>query len=129
MVEDKGEPQEIVAKPETLPASAWQAISYMPRVFNAEAAGDLSAIIGFIVSGSENFEAYLNIHQGTCTLEEHPARKPDLLIRTPFDVWLGISRREIDGQDAFMRQAYKAEGNLGLLMRMKQIFSERRVVV
>ena len=110
------------ARSKHLPASAWEAISHMPDVFNAQAAGDLSAIIGFVVSGSENFEAYLNIHNGQCTLEEQPSRKPDITIQTPADVWLAISRGEQSGQEAFMGQAFTAAGNLGLLMRMGQIF-------
>ena len=106
-----------------LPGSAREAVSRMPDVFNKEAAGDLSAVIGFMVSGSESFEAYVHVHEGTCTLQDRPPRKPDLLIRTPAEVWLGISRRELDGQEAFMRQAFTAEGNLGLLLRMKDLFS------
>jgi len=108
---------------ENLPTSAREAISTMPAVFNAEAAGDLSATIGFIVTGSETFEAYLTIHDGMCTLEDRPPRKPDLVIRTPAEVWLGITRRELGGPEAFMKNAYTAEGNLGILMRMNHLFS------
>lgn len=116
---------ESTPSPENLPTSAWEAISTMPAVFNAEAAGDLSATIGFIVTGSETFEAYLNINHGMCTLEESPSRKPDLVIRTPAEVWLGIARRELGGPEAFMKNAYRAEGNLGILMRMNHLFSGR----
>jgi putative sterol carrier protein len=105
-----------------LPSTAWQAISGMPEVFNAKMAGDLKAVIGFNISGSETFEAYLQVEDGICTLKAKSPRVPDLLIRSPADVWLAISRRERDGQEAFMRQAFTAEGNLGILMRMNQIF-------
>jgi putative sterol carrier protein len=106
-----------------LPGSAWEAVSRMPDVLNREVAGDLSAVIGFMVSGSESFEAYLHVHEGICAFEGQPPRKPDLLIRTPAEVWLGISRKELDSQEAFMRQAFTAEGNLGLLLRMNALFS------
>ena len=112
-----------VASVAPLPGSAWEAVSRMPLVFNKGVAEDLSAVIGFIVSGTESFEAYLQVREGICTLENQPPRKPDLLIRTPAEVWLGISRKELDGQEAFMRQSFTAEGNLGLLMRMKDLFS------
>jgi len=108
--------------PSFLPTSAWQAVSKMLDVFNAKAAGDLSAVIGFVVSGSEAFEAYLQIEKGGCTLHEDAPRYPDLLVRAPADVWLAISRKERDGQEAFMNKAFTAEGNLGILMRMNQIF-------
>ena len=55
----------------------------MPDFFNPETAGTLDAVIGFTVSGAENFEAYLVIQDGTCRLEKSPSRKPDLMIRTP----------------------------------------------
>lgn len=106
-----------------LPSSAWEAVSHMPDVFNKEAAGNLSAVVGFVVSGAESFEAYLHMEEGACRLENQPLRKPDLLIRAPAEVWLGIARKEIDGQEAFMRQAFTAEGDLGLLARMKDLFS------
>ena len=106
-----------------LPGTAWEAVSRMPDFFNPETAGTLNAVIGFTVSGAENFEAYLIIQDGTCRLEKSPSRKPDLLIRTPAEVWLAVTRRELDGQQAFFQKAYQAEGDLGLLIRMKTIFS------
>lgn len=123
MALEEATPKEPATTPAHLPESAWEAVSRMPEVFNAKAAGDLKAIIGFTVSGAETFEAYLNIRDGACVLENRPAGKPDLIIRTPAEVWLAIARRELAGQEAFMRQAYKAEGNLGLLMRMGQLFA------
>jgi hypothetical protein len=106
-----------------LPRSAWEAVSRLPDFFNPEAAGPLDAVIGFMMSGAENFEVYLTIQDGTCQLEKNPSRKPDLLIRTPAEVWLAITRRELDGQQAYFQKAYQAEGDLGLLIRMKTIFS------
>ena len=106
------------------PKTAWEAIAAMPNLFNAEAAGDLVAMICFIVSGSESFEVCLNIQNGTCTIKERPSRKPDLVIHTPADVWLAIARGEMDGQQGFTQKAYRAEGNLGILIRMKQLFTE-----
>jgi putative sterol carrier protein len=114
---------ERVISPAKLPKSAWEAISAMPGVFNREAAGDLSAVIEFQVSGSEVFTAYINIGEGNCSLEKKPPREPDLVIEIPADVWLAISRKELDGQQAFARQAFKAKGNLGLLISMSRLFS------
>ncbi len=112
-----------VIPPEKLPKSAWEAVSAMPGVFNGEAAGDLSAVIKFQVSGSEAFTAYLHIEEGNCSLEREPPWEPDLIIETPADVWLAISRKELDGQQAFAQQAFKAKGNLGLLISMSRLFS------
>ena len=56
-------------------------------------------------------------------MANQPSSKPDLLIHTPAQVWLAISRGELSGQEAFMSQAYQAKGKLGLLMHFGQIFS------
>ncbi|MBW1841489.1 MAG: SCP2 sterol-binding domain-containing protein, partial [Deltaproteobacteria bacterium] len=109
-----------------LPQSAWEAVSGMAETFDADAAGILNALIGFIVTGSESFETYLSIRGGTCSVETSPPRKPDLIIRTPAHVWLGIARGEIDGRTAFSRQAYTAEGDLGLLLNMRRIFGGKQ---
>jgi putative sterol carrier protein len=103
--------------------SAWEAVSRMPDLFNPDAAGPLEAVIGFMVSDVDRFEAYLVIQDGTCRLEKSPSRKPDLMIRTPAEVWLGITRGQLDGQQAFFQKAYQVEGDLGLLVRMKTLFS------
>jgi putative sterol carrier protein len=107
-----------------LPTSAHEAIFKMPRVFTPEAAGDLSAVIAFEVSGSETFRAYVHIEDGTCTVTEQPSRDPDLTILTPSDVWVAISRGELNGQQAFMEQRFKASGDLSLLLRMGNLFGK-----
>ncbi len=60
---------------------------------------------------------------GACTYHEGPAAKPDLVIKTPADVWLKISRGEIDGQKAFMAGQYKVTGDFSLLLKLKTLFS------
>jgi hypothetical protein len=108
-----------------LPTSAWQAVTRMPDVFNPDATGDLSALIRFHITGSETFDAHIRIQNRQCSLEKNVTQKPDLIIRSPSDVWLGIARRELDGQRAFMEQAFSAEGDLGILLRLNQIFGGR----
>jgi len=129
LVEQKSIPHERAARKPAglssvpLPTSAREAIARMVDTFSPDAAGRISAVIEFNVSGSETFKAYLNINDGTCGLVDHPQRKPDLVIRTPSDVWLGICRGEQDGQELFMQRAYTAEGDLSLLVNMQKIFS------
>ncbi len=107
-----------------LPSTALEAISKMPLVFNPQKAEGLTAVIAFEVSGSETFNAFLNIHDGicTCSVSDAPPSNPELTIVTPAEVWLAIARREMNGQAAFMKQAYTVRGNMGLLMRMQTMF-------
>jgi putative sterol carrier protein len=52
------------------------------------------------------------------------AEKPDLTIESPFEVWMDIMTGKADGQQMFMEQQYRVDGDLSLLMRMNQIFGK-----
>ncbi len=106
-----------------LPESCQELIQSMPLAFHPEAAGDLKANLQFEVKGEENFIAHLEINGGRCAYHDGPADKPDLIIRTPADVWLKISRGELSGQKAFMEGRYKVEGDMNLLMKLNRFFS------
>ncbi|OPY77278.1 MAG: 2-amino-4-deoxychorismate dehydrogenase [Syntrophorhabdus sp. PtaU1.Bin058] len=108
--------------PEAAFSSARAAIAGMAVAFNGKAAGDLKTVIGFHVTGNESFDAYLHIHDGICSFSEERPGTPDLLISTPADTWLAVSSGRLSGQEAFIRQAYTAEGDLNILMRMGQLF-------
>jgi multimeric flavodoxin WrbA/putative sterol carrier protein len=95
----------------------------MPSGFNPDAARGLKAVYQFEVTGGENFTANLQIAGGICTYHSGPAAKPDVIVKTPADVWLAVSKGEMDGQQAFMSGKYKVDGDLSLLMRLKSIFS------
>ena len=99
-----------------------ETIAGMPTVFNPDVAGDLSADIQFNVAGDEPGEYYLSIANGQCAFNEGASSDAKLTINTPSDVWLAISRGELDGQMAFMQQKYKVEGDFGLLMKFNKMF-------
>ena len=94
----------------------------MPLGFNPDAAAGLTAVLQFEVNGNENFISHLKIANGSCTYHDGPADKPNLVIKSPADVWLKISRGELDGQKAFMEGQYKVEGDIGLLLKLKNLF-------
>lgn len=98
-------------------------LGMMPLAFNAQAAEGLAAVYQFEVHGDETFVAHLRIAGGVCTYHEGPAEKPNLIIKTPADVWLKISRGELNGQQAFIDGQYKVEGDLNLLLKMNRLFS------
>jgi multimeric flavodoxin WrbA/putative sterol carrier protein len=94
----------------------------MPMGFRKEAAEGLEAVYQFEISGAEDFTAHLDISNGNCTYADGPCEKPDVIVKSPADVWLSVSRGETNGQAAFMSGKYKAEGDLGLLMKLGSLF-------
>ena len=46
-----------------------------------------------------------------------------MTINTQADVWMAISRGELNGATALMTGKYSVKGNLGLLMRLDKLFS------
>jgi putative sterol carrier protein len=94
----------------------------MPKVFDAEAAGDLTADIQFDVSGEEPGSYYLHVENGACTFNEGQSLSPALTIHTPSEVWLAVSRGEIGGQAAFMQQKYTVEGDVNMLPKLNDMF-------
>ena len=103
--------------------SCRELLQSMPLGFNPGAAGDLRAVFQFEIHGGENFISYLEIADGGCTYHDGPANKPNLIIKSPADVWLKISRGELNGQKAFMEGRYKVEGDMNLLLKLSSLFS------
>jgi putative sterol carrier protein len=99
-------------------------IAGMPTVFDAEAAGDLTADIQFDVSGAEPGAYYLHVEKGDCAFNEGQSLSPALTIHTPSEVWLAVSRGEMDGQAALMQQKYAVEGDFNLLLKLNDMFTK-----
>jgi len=98
-------------------------IAGMPLAFNADAAGDLKAVVQFDITDEEPGDYYITISDRTCTSYEGKHADPTVTIRTPADVWLKISRGEMNGATAFMTGKFKISGKLDLLMKMAKLFT------
>jgi multimeric flavodoxin WrbA/putative sterol carrier protein len=120
----KGTAKETAQKP---PHPRWaescrDLLKMMPLGFKKDAVGGLNAVYQFEISGSENFTAHLRISDGRCTYIDGPHDKPDVIIKSPSDTWLAISKGEMDGRNAFMTGKYKVEGDLSLLVKLRNLF-------
>ncbi len=109
-------------KPQTA-KSCVELLQMMPLAFKASEADGLEAIYQFEISGEENFTAHLKISGGKCSYHDGPADSPGVIIKTPADVWLRISKGELDGQQSFMKGQYQVTGDLNLLMKLSSLFS------
>lgn len=93
--------------------------------FNPKGAGDTRAVIQFDFSGSVEDQCHFTIADGTMAISKGPAEKADLIIKTPFDVWVDIMTGKADGAEMMMQGKYTAEGDMNLLVNMGQFFGGR----
>jgi len=108
--------------PSLFPGTAKELILRMPMGFRTEAAGDLKVEIQFDLSGEGGGKVALSISGGKCTVREGEALFPALTIISPADLWLKITRREIDPARALMDGLYEVKGDMNLLMKMGDLF-------
>ena len=100
-----------------------QLIEFMPLAFNTEASDGLRATIQCYLSGDGGGAGYLEIESDRCAFHPGEVDQPTLLIKSPATVWSAISRGEMNGTEAFLNEAYRAQGDLGILMQLDKLFS------
>jgi multimeric flavodoxin WrbA/putative sterol carrier protein len=98
----------------------------MAATFNGKAAGDMKGTIQFEVTGKQPGRWHLTIENGKCTYHDGKANTPDLTIKTPSEVWLAITNKEIDGQQSFMEGKYTVTGDVSLLLQMASLLGNDR---
>lgn len=104
------------------PETFFEAISGQAMAFSPKAAGCLKADYQFIVTGKDPGEYVLRIADGRCTAHRGTVHSPNITIHTPSEVWLQIAKGELSGQTAFLKGLYRIEGDLGLLLKMGELF-------
>ncbi len=94
----------------------------MPASFNSQRAGSATATIQFNFSGNEPGNWIVKVAEGKCEVSEGTTDNPNVTINAPSDVWLKITRKEMDGATAFMSGQFTFTGDMGVLMQMQTWF-------
>ena len=105
-----------------LPNSIKEVMTGMPQAFQADKAGGANAVIQFNFTGAEPGNWTVKVGDGKCDVTEGTADTATVTINSPSDVWLKISRRELDGATAFMSGQFTFTGDMGVLMQMGSWF-------
>ena len=95
----------------------------MPTAFNPRAAEGLDVTIQYVLSGEGGGLYYTHIQEGKCTSHRGVVDTPALTIHAPANVWLAISRGELDGSRAFMQGMYRVTGDMSILLKMDDLFT------
>jgi putative sterol carrier protein len=98
----------------------------MKMGFNASAAADTRAVIEFRFSHEKEGTCHLTIADGRISAALGSAEKADLIIESPFELWLDIMAGKKDGQQSFLDNKYRVQGDFSLLMRLSRFFGNNR---
>jgi len=106
----------MVPRPDSL--EAFQCV--FPLGIDTRAAGDRTVVMQFHFSGPGALagSCSFTVHAGGVTAAPGTAQHPDLVVRTPFEVWMDIMTGKVDGGQMFMEQRYTVEGDLGLMLAL-----------
>jgi multimeric flavodoxin WrbA len=92
----------------------------MPYGLNSQAFCDREVILQFKFSGEICGSCYFKLRDGTVEASIGNSSNPDLTIDSPFDVWIDIITGKTEGQQMFMEQKYKIEGDPSLMLQLFQ---------
>ncbi|MGC9324548.1 MAG: NAD(P)H-dependent oxidoreductase [Desulfomonilia bacterium] len=104
------------------PGTIEEFLRLMQMAFNSQAAGEKDTAIQFVFSGCQEGVCHFMIRDGTIEPSMGETKKPDLTIDAPFDVWMDVVTGKADGADLFLKGTYRAQGDMDLLMKMKDLF-------
>ncbi len=122
-IREKMTPEEMRARGATVrPESIEDFALLMKMAFRPDASGGKSAVLQFHFSGAQTGSCYFALLENGVEESMGQAPSADLVVNAPFEVWMDIFTGKTDGQDAFMKGGFKAEGDLSLLNRMKELF-------
>ena len=90
----------------------------LPFGLDGEAVGDKKKVLQFEFTGVVEDSCYFTIENGKIDAKTGYWENPDLTIETPFDLWMDIMTGEADGQQMFMEQKYKVNGDISLMVQL-----------
>lgn len=105
-------------KPRPDSLDAFMAISVYS--LNPEAAGKKKRILQFKFSGQVEGACYFTIENETITPTIGSSDTYDIAIESPFELWMDILTGKADGREMFMKQKYRIEGDLELMLQLFQ---------
>jgi putative sterol carrier protein len=94
----------------------------LPKLFQADKAGNTNATIQFDLSGDEGGQYNVRIADGQATPSRGAADSPDLTLRAEANDAVRIFTGQMDPTAAFMTGKLKIQGNMGLALKLQSLF-------
>ncbi len=93
--------------------------------FNPDAAAGLNKTVQFNISGDNANNWAIKIANQACELIPGGVEKPDLTLSLAATDWIAIVERKLDPMTAYMTGKLKTTGDIGLAMRIPNLFKLR----
>ncbi len=94
----------------------------VPSAFRPEAAGGLSSVFGFDLTGAGGGQWHVAVAGGRCTVQSGAAPSPKVVVQCDATDWLAIVNGALDPGTAFMTGRLRVKGDLGLAFKLKHLF-------
>ncbi len=122
-IRERMTPEELKAKggvprPETID----DFVVIMNAAFRPERASGVSAVIRFDFTGEQEGSCTFVVKNGRIDGSSGASGDADLVIESPFGLWMDIVTDRADGRALFSEGAYRAGGDLSILARLGEIF-------
>lgn len=98
----------------------------MVTLFNPTAAGSMSKTFQWNITGDQAGVYALKVADGACELVEGGVEKADVTFTLKDTDWLKMAEGTLDPQSAFFSGQLKVTGDIGLALRVPQIFPTSR---
>jgi len=98
----------------------------MTQLFNPAAAQGMNKTFQWNISGDQAGVYALKVADGTCEMVKGGVEKPDVTFTLKDQDWLSIAEGKLDPQSAFFSGKLKVTGDIGLALRLQQIFPTQR---
>ncbi len=91
---------------------------FFPHGINARAVQDRGVVLQFEFSGTVSGACRFEVADGRVQVHAGRAPHPDIVVETPFDLWMDIMTRKADGTQLYMEGKYQVHGDLNLLLQL-----------
>ncbi|MEE8162801.1 MAG: SCP2 sterol-binding domain-containing protein [Anaerolineae bacterium] len=105
-----------------VPDTAKEIIEAMPSAFLPERAEGLKATCQFELTGEEGGNWVLEIANQQCQVKEGVVAAPDATISLAAADYVAMVKGELDVMRSFMKGRLKVKGNMGLVMKVLDLF-------
>ena len=94
----------------------------MPKNLNADAAKGMNSTIQFNLAGDGGGQWYVAIKDGKAEVTKGTAPSPNMTLSMTAQDYVDMIMGKLNGQMAFMSGKLKISGDMGLAMKMQNLF-------